>query len=130
MTRLCSSPSKPFSLSSSPCIILDTGTPVQALTTSAISSEVTCSLRPSPSCCFCASSAASGILNLLLQARNHGVAQLGRTAQITIARRALLFAPGLVELSLELLHVVDGVLLVEPASLLHVEFSPWTSAIS
>ena len=63
-----------------------------------------------------------GILNLLLQTRNHGVAQLGRTAQITIARRALLFAPGLVELSLELLHVVDGVLLVEPASLLHVEF--------
>ena len=48
-----------FSLSSSPCIILETGTPVQALTTSAISSEVTCSLRPSPSCCFCASSAAS-----------------------------------------------------------------------
>ena len=62
-----------------------------------------------------------GILNLLLQARNHGVAQLGRTAQVAIARRALLFALGLVELSLELLHVVDGVLLVEPAGLLHVE---------
>ena len=63
-----------------------------------------------------------GILNLLLQARNHGVAQLGRTAQVAVARRALLFALGLVELSLELLHVVDGVLLVEPAGLLHVEF--------
>ena len=62
-----------------------------------------------------------GILNLLLQTRNHGVAQLGRTTQIAVARRALLFAPGLVELSLELLHVVDGVLLVEPAGLLHVE---------
>ena len=62
-----------------------------------------------------------GILNLLLQARNHGVAQLGRTAQVAVARRALLFALGLVELALELLHVVDGVLLVEPAGLLHVE---------
>ena len=62
-----------------------------------------------------------GILNLLLQARNHGVAQLGRTAQVAIARRALLFALGLVELPLELLHVVDGVLLVEPAGLLHVK---------
>ena len=62
-----------------------------------------------------------GILNLLLQARNHGVAQLGRTAQVAVARCALLFALGLVELSLELLHVVDGVLLVEPAGLLHVE---------
>ena len=62
-----------------------------------------------------------GILNLLLQARNHGVAQLGRTAQVAAARRALLFALGLVELTLELLHVVDGVLLVEPAGLLHVE---------
>ena len=63
-----------------------------------------------------------GILNLLLQTRDHGIAQLGRAAQIAVARRALLFAPGLVELSLELLHVVDGVLLVEPAGLLHVEF--------
>ena len=62
-----------------------------------------------------------GILNLLLQARDHGVAQLGRTAQVAIARRALLFALGLIELALELLHVVDGVLLVEPAGLLHVE---------
>ena len=62
-----------------------------------------------------------GILNLLLQARNHGVAQLGRTTQIAVARRALLFALGLVELALKLLHVVDGVLLVEPAGLLHVE---------
>ena len=61
------------------------------------------------------------ILNLLLQARNHGVAQLGRTAQVAVARRALLLALGLVELALELLHVVDGVLLVEPAGLLHVE---------
>ena len=62
-----------------------------------------------------------GILNLLLQTRNHGVAQLGRTAQVAVTRRALLFALGLVELPLELLHVVDGVLLVEPAGLLHVE---------
>mgnify|MGYP000299652686 FL=1 len=62
-----------------------------------------------------------GILNLLLQARDHGVAQLGRTAQVAIARRALLFALGLIELALELLHVVDGVFLVEPAGLLHVE---------
>ena len=62
-----------------------------------------------------------GILNLLLQTRNHGVAQLGRTAQVAVARRALLFALGLVELALKLLHVVDGVLLVEPAGLLHVE---------
>ena len=62
-----------------------------------------------------------GILNLLLQTRNHGIAQLGRTAQITVARRALLFASGLVELAFELLHVVDSVLLVEPAGLLHVE---------
>ena len=62
-----------------------------------------------------------GILNLLLQTRNHGVAQLGRTAQVAVARRALLFASGLVELTLKLLHVVDGVLLVEPAGLLHVE---------
>ena len=62
-----------------------------------------------------------GILNLLLQTRNHGEAQLGRTAQVAVARRALLFALGLVEPALELLHVVDGVLLVEPAGLLHVE---------
>ena len=62
-----------------------------------------------------------GLLNLLLQARNHGEAQLGRTAQVAVARRALLFALGLVELPLELLHVVDGVLLVEPAGLLHIE---------
>ena len=62
-----------------------------------------------------------GILNLLLQTRNHGVAQLGRTPQVAVARRTLLFALGLVKLSLELLHVVDGVLLVEPAGLLHVE---------
>ena len=62
-----------------------------------------------------------GLLNLLLQARDHGIAQLGRTAQIAVARRALLLALGLVELALELLHVVDGVLLVEPAGLLHVE---------
>ena len=63
-----------------------------------------------------------GILNLLLQARNHGVAQLGRTTQIAVARRTLLLALGLVKLALKLLHVVDGVLLVEPAGLLHVEF--------
>ena len=63
-----------------------------------------------------------GLLNLLLQARDHGVAQLGRTAQIAVARRALLFALGLVKLALKLLHVVNGVLLVEPAGLLHVEF--------
>ena len=62
-----------------------------------------------------------GILNLLLQARNHGEAQLGRTTQVAVARRALLFALGLVKLALKLLHVVDGVLLVEPAGLLHVE---------
>ena len=62
-----------------------------------------------------------GLLNLLLQTRDHGIAQLGRTTQIAVARRALLFALGLVELPLELLHVVDGVLLVEPAGLLHVE---------
>ena len=60
--------------------------------------------------------------NLLLQTRDHGIAQLGRTTQVAVARRTLLFALGLVELSLELLHVVDGVLLVEPAGLLHVEF--------
>ena len=63
-----------------------------------------------------------GILNLLLQARNHGVAQLGRTTQIAVARRTLLLALGLVKLALKLLHVVNGVLLVEPAGLLHVEF--------
>ena len=63
-----------------------------------------------------------GILNLLLQTRNHRVAQLGCTTQVAVARRALLFALGLIELALELLHVIDGVLLVEPASLLHVEF--------
>ena len=62
-----------------------------------------------------------GILNLLLQTRNHGEAQLGRTTQVAVARRALLFALGLVKLALKLLHVVDGVLLVEPAGLLHVE---------
>ena len=62
-----------------------------------------------------------GILNLLLQARNHGEAQLGRTAQVAVARCTLLFALGLVKLALKLLHVVDGVLLVEPAGLLHVE---------
>ena len=62
-----------------------------------------------------------GLLNLLLQTRNHGVAQLGRTTQIAVTRRTLLLALGLVELALELLHMVDGVLLVEPAGLLHVE---------
>ena len=62
-----------------------------------------------------------GLLNLLLQTRDHGIAQLGRTAQIAVARRALLLALRFVELALELLHVVDGVLLVEPAGLLHVE---------
>ena len=62
-----------------------------------------------------------GILNLLLQTRDHRIAKLGRTAQIAVARRALLFALGRVKLALKLLHVVDGVLLVEPAGLLHVE---------
>ena len=62
-----------------------------------------------------------GLLNLLLQARDHGVTQLGRTAQIAVTRRALFLALSLVELALELLYVVDGVLLVEPAGLLHVE---------
>ena len=62
-----------------------------------------------------------GLLNLLLQTRDHGIAQLGRTTQITVARRTLLLALGLVKLALKLLHVVDGVLLVEPAGLLHVE---------
>ena len=121
MTRLCSSPSKPFSLSSSPCIILDTGTPVQALTTSAISSEVTCSLRPSPSFCFLCLERSLRNPESAAADPESRVAQLGRTAQVAVARRALLFASGLVELSLELLHVVDGVLLVEPAGLLHVE---------
>ena len=62
-----------------------------------------------------------GILNLLLQTRNHGVAQLGRAAQIAVARRAFLFDLGLIELAFELLNMIDGVLLVEPAGLLHVE---------
>ena len=62
-----------------------------------------------------------GLLNLLLQARDHGVTQLGRTAQIAVARRALFLALSLVELALELLYVVDGILLVEPTGLLHVE---------
>ena len=62
-----------------------------------------------------------GLLNLLLQTRDHGIAQLGRTTQITVARRTLLLALGLVKLTFQLLHVVDGVLLVEPAGLLHVE---------
>ena len=45
------------------------------------------------------------------------------------ARGALFLALGLVELGLQVLHAVDGVLLVEPAGLLDVSFS-WTSAIS
>ena len=63
-----------------------------------------------------------GILNLLLQARNHGVAQLDARPKSPL-RVARLLALGLVKLALKLLHVVDGVLLVEPAGLLHVEFS-------
>ena len=52
MTRLCSSPSRFLSLSISPCIIFETGTPVQELTTSAISSLVTSSLSRPPSSCL------------------------------------------------------------------------------
>ena len=60
-TRLWSSASRFLSLSISPCIILDTGTPVHSETTSAISSDVTSSLRMPPDSCFCesASDAAS-----------------------------------------------------------------------
>ena len=51
MTRPCSVSSRLTSLAISPSIILLTGTPVQLLTTSAISSAVTSSLsRPSSSC--------------------------------------------------------------------------------
>ena len=48
-TRLRSSASRLRSWSISPCIIFDTGTPVQLLTTSAISPVVTVSLRTPPS---------------------------------------------------------------------------------
>ena len=59
-----------------------------------------------------------GILNLLSQNRNHTKAQLGCTSKVAVARSALLFALRVVELTFELLHVVDRVFLVEPARLL------------
>ena len=62
-----------------------------------------------------------GSLNLLSQNWDHTKAQLGCTGQVAVARSALLFALGVVELTFELLHVVDRVFLVEPARLLHVE---------
>ena len=52
MTRSCSFSSRWRSLSMSPCIILETGTPVQWETTSAISSGVTSSFRMPPDSCL------------------------------------------------------------------------------
>ena len=63
MTRSCSLSSRSTSFSISPCIILDTGMPVQVDTTSAISSCDTSSLRIAPSSClsFRACSACSSL---------------------------------------------------------------------
>ena len=61
------------------------------------------------------------LAHLGLQTRNHAEAQLGGAGEIAIARRTGLLAAGLVQLGLELLNAVDGVLLVEPAGLGHVE---------
>ena len=62
-----------------------------------------------------------GGLDLLREARDHAKAQLGGAGEVAVARGALLLALGVVKLAFELLYVVDGVLLVEPAGLLHVE---------
>ena len=61
------------------------------------------------------------LAHLGLQARNHAEAQLGGAGEIAIARRAGLLAASLVQLGLEPLNTVDGVLLVEPAGLSDVE---------
>ena len=59
--------------------------------------------------------------DLALERGDHGVAQLTGALEVTVARRSLKLALGVIDAALEILHVVDGVLLVQPAGLLHVQ---------
>ena len=94
--------------------------PVHALTTSAISSSDTSSLRMAPSCCFTLS-ASSAAWRRCWQFGNARVADLGGLRQVAFARGPLLFQLGAFQFGLQVLHVLDGVLLVLPLGLAAVQ---------
>ena len=89
------------SFSISPSINRLTGTPVQRLTTSAISSASTSSLRSLPLAWSCAS-AASPALDLLLEFDELAVLQFGGLVVVVRPLRLLDFDPGLIDLLAQL----------------------------
>ena len=60
-------------------------------------------------------------MQLLRQLRNLAVANLGRTRQVALARRNLFIGLRLVDLRLQLLYAIDGILLVCPFGVAAVE---------
>ena len=112
MTRLCSSSSRCSSFCISPSSSLDTGTPVQRLTTSAISSSSTSSFRRrGPRACFVCCG------KLRFELAQLAVSELGGFVQVVGALRLFDLEPGLFELLAKASQPLNGFFLGLPLRL-------------